>query len=89
VLVLGNSGVSVFALQFEGSGKDQVDMARAVEAARLKSVIDRTFALSDIAAAFRPRRRPPLWAGYASRPNESRRLRKADSGSLSVRPVTS
>ena len=36
-----------------GSRQDQVDMVRAIEATGLKPVIDSTFALQDIAAAFR------------------------------------
>jgi len=36
-----------------GSRQDQMDMIRAIEATALKPVIDRTFPLQDIAAAFR------------------------------------
>ncbi len=36
-----------------GSRQNQVDMVRAIEATALKPVIDRTFALRDISAAFR------------------------------------
>jgi len=36
-----------------GSRQEQKDMVRAIDATGLKSVIDRTFALEDIAAAFR------------------------------------
>jgi NADPH:quinone reductase-like Zn-dependent oxidoreductase len=36
-----------------GSRRDQTDMVRAIEAARIKPVIDRSFALADLADAFR------------------------------------
>ncbi len=36
-----------------GSRRHQIEMIRAIEAANLKPIIDREFALSDIADAFR------------------------------------